>query len=62
MRKYRVSLTVGNILTIRYTLKAFSDKHALYKAKLITFIEDGNVKFNKTYVEKIKGGENNGRN
>ena len=57
MHKYRVSLIVGDIVTIRYTLKAFSDKHALYKAKLIAFIEYGIVKFNKTYVEKVKVGE-----
>lgn len=55
MDKYKVALTVGNILQITYTVKAFSNKGALYKAKLRAFIEYGNVKFIKTYVEKSKG-------
>lgn len=38
MHKYKVALTIGNILTITYTVKAFSYKHALYKAKFRAFV------------------------
>lgn len=62
MTKYKVALTVGNILTITYIVKAFSYKHALYKAKLISFVEFGNIKFTRTYVEKVKDGVKSGRN
>ena len=54
MHKYKVELTVGNILTITYTVKAFSYKHALYKAKFKAFVEYGHIIFIRTYVEKVK--------
>ena len=57
MHKYKVELTVGNILTITYTVKAFSDKHALYKAKFRAFFEYEHIIFIRTYVEKVKDGE-----
>ena len=54
MHKYKVTLTVCNILTITYTVKAFSCKHALYKAKIRAFVEYGHIMFIRTYVEKVK--------
>ena len=57
MHKYKVELTVGNILTIVYKVKAFSYKHALYKAKFRAFVEYDHIIFIRTYVEKVKGGE-----
>ena len=56
MHKYKVALTVGNILTITYTVKAFSSKHALYKAKFRAFVEYDHIMFIRTYVEKVKDG------
>ena len=57
MHKYKVALTVCNYCTITYTVKAFSYKHALYKAKFRAFAEYGHIMFTRTYVEKVKGGE-----
>ena len=56
MKKYKVALTVGNIFTITYTVKAFSYKHALYKAKYRAFVEYDHIIFTRTYVEKVKDG------
>lgn len=61
MHKYKVALTIGNILTITYTVKAFSYKHALYKAKFRAFVEYGHITFTRTYVEKVNGGVKSGR-
>ena len=54
MHKYKVALTVSNIFTITYTVKAFSYKHALYKAKFKAFVEYEHIMFTRTYVEKVK--------
>ena len=62
MHKYKVALTVGNILTTTYTVKAFSYKHAVYKAKFIAYVEYEHIIFTRTYVEKVKGGMKSGRN
>ena len=62
MHKYKVTLTVSNILTITYTVKAFSYKHALYKAKFRAFVEYEHIMVTRTYVEKVKGGMKSGRN
>lgn len=62
MTKYKVKLTVGNILTITYTVKAFSYKHALYKAKFRALVEYGHIIFIRTYVEKVKEGVKSDRN
>ena len=61
MRKYKVALNVGNILTITYTVKAFSHKHALYKAKFRAIVEYEHIMFTRTYVEKVNGGVKSGR-
>ena len=46
----------------KYTLKAFSSKHALYKAKFRAFVEYDHIMITRTYVEKVKGGMKSGRN
>ena len=47
MHKYKVALSVGNIVTITYTVKAFSYKHALYKAKFRAFVEYDHIMLKK---------------
>lgn len=58
MKKYKVALNVNGIVQVTYTLHAYSADGAIYRAKVKTFDDFGDSKFNAVYVEEVKDGEN----
>ena len=57
MHKYKVALNVDGIIQVTYTLHAYSDDGAVYRAKLKAYEDFGESKFDAVYVVEVKEGE-----
>ena len=57
MHKYKVALNVDGIIQVTYTLHAYSDDDAVYRAKLKAYEDFGESKFDAVYVVEVKEGE-----
>lgn len=57
MKKYKVALEIGHIVTITYTVIAFHVRVAVLIAKARAYARYGKLKFVKVYAEEVKDGE-----
>ena len=58
MKKYKVVLELGDIVTVTYTVIAFHVRVAILIAKARAYFIFGKLKFVKVYAEEVKENTN----